>query len=242
MAPRSRQGPSRIVLRGARTDLPDAGAPPRHGGRIPSGAGPPDPRSLRTRVDLRGLPGGGPLSLSRAPARRRPCRSASVLAAGGEADEARPPRVGRPSARAAPRVEWTPPKLVASATSSRSARKRCARSAPSSVKPTSGPNDCIWRAAIAWCGWSARPGWRTSSTSGRSRSQRARASAFALWRSSRRASVASERCSSQASNGPGDRRRPGERCARSRAAHSGSRTETAPRTRSEWPESALVAL
>ena len=112
-------------------------------------------------------------------------------------------------------VEWTPPKLVASATSSRSARKRCARSAPSSVKPTSGPKDCIWRAAIAWCGWSARPGWRTSSTSGRSRSQSARASAFALWRSSRRASVASERCSSQASNGPGDRRRPASGAARS---------------------------
>ena len=61
---------------------------------------------------------------------------------------------------------------------------------------------------------------------------RERERAFALWRISRSSSVASDRCSSQVSNGPA-MAPPCARCSRNAAAHAGSRTLTEPRIRSE---------
>ncbi len=71
-------------------------------------------------------------------------------------------------------VVWTPPKLVASTTSSQAPRNAWARPALSSAKPTSGPVKAIWRAAI-----SVPPGWTTSTTSSRARSSSASAVALA---------------------------------------------------------------
>ena len=84
-------------------------------------------------------------------------------------------------------------------------RNRCARSAPSSAKPTSAPPWRIWRAATAWPGGPRRNGWRTSLTSGRSRRKRASASAFALWRASRSSSVGERAVQQPGLERPGDR-------------------------------------
>src|SRR4051794_36765195 len=54
--------------------------------------------------------------------------------------------------------EWTPPKLVASATSSQIARKRSARSRPPTSKATTEPKRVICAAARSWDGSPARPG------------------------------------------------------------------------------------
>ena len=119
-------------------------------------------------------------------------------------------------------VEWTPPKLVASATSAQASRNAWARSALSSAKPTSGPAKAIWRAAI-----SVPDGWTTSATSSRARSSSASAVALALERSRRRPSVASERCASHASKPPAiapDERAPAPQRL---APAPGRRTETA---------------
>ena len=114
-------------------------------------------------------------------------------------------------------VECTPPKLVASATSSQrgeealralGARQREADERPAEAR--------IWRAATAWAGVVREPRVRTSSTPRRraAAGQRQRVRALAL-EPQRRASRASG-AASQASNGAGDRARPA--CASARSA------------------------
>src|SRR3954451_9927457 len=57
--------------------------------------------------------------------------------------------------------EWTPPKLVASATSRDAARKRSARSRVPRSNASTAPNRLIWRAASSCARWAVRPGQRT---------------------------------------------------------------------------------
>ena len=132
-------------------------------------------------------------------------------------------------------VVWTPPKLVASTTSSQASRNAWARPALSSAKPTSGPVKAIWRPRS--------PSRRGGRPRRRRRARAAAPRARSRWpseRSRRRPSVASERWASQASKPPAiapER----VRQRRSAAPRSGSRTETAPSSTSECPQSALGA-
>ena len=120
-------------------------------------------------------------------------------------------------------VEWTPPKLVASLTSSHSSRKVWAASAVGSANDSTGPT----------------PGQRTCVRSSRRASASTSACALACARSSRSPSVASDRCASHASNGP--RMAPVRiRHSTSSSASASSRTLTAPSSTSECPVSAFV--
>ena len=111
-------------------------------------------------------------------------------------------------ARRSPDV-WTPPKLVASMIIALPAKNRSTAAASASVKQTTAPT----------------PGQRTSVTSSRPRSSAASAAAVASWRSTRTPSVASDRCASQVSTGPGIAP-VSPRQARSRSSHPASLVAT----------------
>ena len=102
-------------------------------------------------------------------------------------------------------VVCRPPNEVAANTSRRRGEEPADRARRAQVerrrRPGSGASA---RRATAYAGSSGRPGQRTPvDVRIARRSSSATAAAFAVCRASRRSSVASDRCASQASNGPG---------------------------------------
>ena len=134
-----------------------------------------------------------------------------------------------------------PPKLVAFVTSSVSRRNlSAAASPPRSTKLTTGPKLRICRTAISYPAWLFSPGYITRETPGRPSSHSATASAFAVLRSSRSASVASDRVASHASIGPGPPPVKFRHCS-SFACQASSVTATCPISTSLCPVISLVS-
>ncbi len=99
----------------------------------------------------------------------------------------------------------------------------------------------IWRAAIAWPGCEASPGYSTAVKPGCPSKCRAMARALSEARRTRKNTVRMPRCSSQASNGPGTA--PALRRHERIRSHNGSgrAVSTAPARTSLWPLRYLVA-
>ena len=132
-------------------------------------------------------------------------------------------------------VECTPPNVVASATSSQRVEERLRLLGARQREAHQRPERRIWRAATAWPEW-PRAGVRRRP---RPASAPATASAFALERSRRRSSVASERCA--ATPRTARRSRPRE-CASAAAssASPASRTDDRAEQHVRVPASVLV--
>src|SRR5215831_11062438 len=137
----------------------------------------------------------------------------------------------------------TPPREVARLNTRTDASTALARSGPPATRIDSIPPNPppIWRAATAWPGCEASPGYSTTVKAGCPSKCRAMARALSEARRTRRNTVRIPRCSSQASNGPGTA--PAlRRHERIRSQNGpGRAVSTAPARTSPWPFRYLVA-